>query len=72
MYCGMAKGSEVINSGRGGYAVAPFLKAFQGLFDLYLFIYCFAAQVLKVCRTPGSTACSRTKMLQLPKVCLKS
>ena len=36
-----------------------------------LFIYCFTAQVLKVCRTPGPTACSRTNMLQLAKVCLK-
>ena len=25
---------------------------------LIVFIYCFTAQVLKVCRTPGSTACS--------------
>jgi len=25
----------------------------------------------KVCRTPGPTACSRTKMVQLDKVCLK-
>jgi len=37
-----------------------------------LFVYCFTAQVLKVCRTPGPTTCSRTKMLQLVKVCLKS
>jgi len=32
----------------------------------------FIAQVLKVCRTHGPIACSRTKMLQLAKVCLKS
>jgi len=35
----------------------------------YLLLY---SQVLKVCRTPGPTACSRTKMLQLTKVCMKS
>ena len=29
----------------------------------YLSIYSFTAQVLKVCRTPGPTACSQTKML---------
>ena len=34
-----------------------------------LFIYCFTAQVLKVCRTPGPIPCSATKML---KLCLKS
>ena len=39
---------------------------------LFFFIYCFTAQVLKVCRTPGPTDCSRTKMVQLSKVCLKS
>ena len=38
-------------------------------FYYYLFIYCFTAQVLKVCRTPGPTACSRAKMVQLNKVC---
>jgi len=31
---------------------------------IYLFIYCFTAQVLEVYRTPGPTACSRTQMLQ--------
>jgi len=30
---------------------------------VHLFIYCFAARVLKVCRTPSPTACSKTKML---------
>ena len=34
----------------------------------YLFIECFTAQVLKVCRTSGTTACSKTKMLHLDKV----
>ena len=29
----------------------------------YLFIYCFTAQALKVCKTPGPTACSKTKTL---------
>ena len=29
------------------------------------FISCFTAQVLKVCRTPGPTACSKTKILHL-------
>ena len=33
------------------------------LFLFILFIYCFTAQVLKVCRTPGPTACSKTKMV---------
>ena len=42
------------------------------LYYVHNLFYCFTAQVLKVCRTPGPTACSRTKMLQLPKVCLKS
>ena len=32
------------------------------------FIYCFTAQVLKVCRTPGPTAYSRTIMLHLTAV----
>jgi len=40
-----------------------------GYFNLFC-IYCFTAQVLKVCRTPGPTACSKIKMLH--KVCLKS
>ena len=31
----------------------------------FIFIYCFTAQVLKVCRTPGPTACSKTKMVRL-------
>ena len=35
-------------------------------------MYCFSAQVLKICRTPGFTAYSKTKMLQLPKVWVKS
>ena len=39
---------------------------------VYLFVYCFTAQVLKVCRTPGPTACSETKMIHLDKVHLKS
>jgi len=42
------------------------------LLFVYLFIYCFTAQVLKVCRTPGPTTCSKTKMLHLDKACLKS
>jgi len=37
---------------------------------IYVFIYCFTAQVLKVCRTPGPTAYSKTKMVHLDKVCL--
>ena len=44
-------------------------------FDLlcsYLFIALHAAQVMKVCRTPGPTACSMTKILHLDKVCSKS
>jgi len=41
----------------------------KSLFIIYLFIYRFTAQVLKVCRTPGPTACSR---LRLAKVCLKN
>ena len=32
------------------------------------FICCFTVQVLKVCRTPGPTTCSKTKMLHLDKV----
>jgi len=28
-----------------------------------LFIYCFVAQVLKVCGAPGPTSCSKTKTL---------
>ena len=40
--------------------------------QLLSFIDFFTAQVLKVSRTPGPTACSKTKMLQLGKVCLKS
>jgi len=37
------------------------------LFEIFLTINCawpygFTAQVLKVCRTPGSTSCSKTKM----------
>ena len=35
----------------------------------YLFICCYTVEVLKVCRTPGPTACSKTNMLHL---CLKS
>jgi len=38
----------------------------------WLYNYCFTAPVLKICRTPGPTACSRTKMVQLDKVCLKN
>jgi len=39
------------------------------LLFIYLFIYlCFTAQVLKVCTTPGTTACLK----MLSKVCLKS
>ena len=41
------------------------------IFYFYLFI-CFTAQVLKVCTAPGPTACSKTKMVHLDKVCLKS
>jgi len=39
----------------------------NALLILFLFI-AFTAQVLKVCRTPGPTACSRKKMLHLDKV----
>jgi len=40
---------------------------------IYYFIYCFTAQMLKVCKTPGPTARSRIiEMVQLAKVCLKS
>jgi len=37
---------------------------------IYLLIYCFTGQVLKVGRTPGPTACSKTKKLH--NMCLKS
>ena len=37
------------------------------IFILFIY-YCFTAQVLKVCRTPGPTACSKTKMVRLDKV----
>jgi len=33
------------------------------------FIYCHITQVLKICRSPDPTACSKTK---IDKVCLKS
>ena len=32
---------------------------------LFFICYYFTVQVLKVCRTPGPSACSKTKMLQL-------
>ena len=38
-------------------------KQYFFIFYFFLFIYCFTAQVLKVCRTPGPTACSETKMV---------
>ena len=42
------------------------------VFLLLIKFYCLTAHVLKVCRTPGPTACSKIKMLRLDKVCLKS
>ena len=42
-----------------------------GIVLVYLFVYCFTAEVLKVCKTPGSTACTKTKMLDNFKVWLK-
>ena len=33
------------------------------LVSTLIFIYCFTAQVLKVCGTPGPIACSKTKTL---------
>jgi len=32
------------------------------------YLFCFTAQVLKVCRTPGPTACTKIKMLHLDRV----
>ena len=43
-------------------------KIYSRLF-IYIFIYCFTAQVLQVCRSPGPTACSKTKILHLDKIC---
>ena len=54
------------------------MRGWYGHIEVYndvtiaLYDYCFTAQVLKVCRTPGPTACSKTKMVHLDKVCLKS